>query len=191
MLQKSVTLHSPSETKEKAFSFSNISHVVLGSVFLALVSQVAIYLPYTPVPISMQTFGVLMLVLIQGKTKSIASISLYLVQATAGLPVLAGGEVNPAWFLAPRAGYLIGFLACAWLTGTMLERRNNPSFLWILLSLACGHFATLALGMAWLSTFVGWNNAFTAGVVPFIPGTILKTLAAACASKPIFWRRKK
>ena len=191
MLQKAVTLHTSTEAKEKVFSFSNIFHVVLGSVFLALISQVAVYLPYTPVPISMQTFGVLMLVLVQGKTKSIASISLYLVQATAGLPVLAGGEVNPAWFLAPRAGYLVGFLACAWLSGTMLERRANPSFLWILLSLTCGHIVTLALGMAWLSTFVGWNNSFATGVLPFIPGTILKTLAATCASKPIFWSRKK
>ncbi len=193
MLQKFAYLSTYVESKkaQKESILSTILHVVIGSAFLALVSQAALYLPNTPVPVSMQTFGVLMLVLVQGKTKSIASILLYLAQATVSLPVLAGGEVNPLWFIAPRAGYLFGFLACAWVAGSLLERRTSPSFLWVVFSLTCGHIITLLMGMSWLSVFVGWNHAFFAGVVPFIPGTILKTLAAACASKPLSWSTKK
>jgi biotin transporter BioY len=71
----------------------------------------------------------------------------------------------------------------------MLER--STSFLWTLLSLTTAHLIILFMGMAWLSTFVGWDNSFAAGVAPFIPGTVLKTLAAACLAKPIVWSTKK
>lgn len=189
MVQKSLTIIKSASLAD-TLTLTNTIHVLLGSIFLALLSQFAVYLPFTPVPISMQTFGILLLVLLQGKTKSMASITLYLAQATAGLPVLVGGEVNPLWFIAPRAGYLFGFVACAWLAGTMLE-RGRSSFLWTLFSLTCGHIITLLLGMAWLAIFLGWENSFIVGVAPFIPGTILKTLAAACLSKPISWSQKK
>jgi len=93
---------------------------VMGSLFLALMAQFTIYLPYSPVPVSMQPFALFLMIMVQGKNRATASVALYLVQATLGMPVLATG-INPLWFLGPTSGYLIGFLGFTLLAGYLLE----------------------------------------------------------------------
>lgn len=166
-------------------TLSTALQCITGSVFLGLMSQFSVQLPFTPVPITLQTFALFLLILAQGKKKASYSVILYLMQATLGLPVLNGGLVNPAWMLSPTAGYLIGFLGCTYVGGYMLERKRNPGFGWTLFSLACGQSVLFLMGTAYLSYFVGLNNAFTLGVAPFLLGAVLKLCSASCASKPI------
>jgi biotin transport system substrate-specific component len=158
---------------------------VAGSVFLGLMSQFSVMLPFTPIPITLQTFALFMLIIAQGQRKASYSVILYLVQASVGLPVLYGGIANPAWMLFPTAGYLIGFLACTIVAGYLLEKKENPGVLWTLFSLTCGQVALYTLGTAYLSYFVGVNQAFALGVAPFLVGAIVKLSAAACSVKPI------
>lgn len=175
---------------EKSLSESLINFgacTLFGSIFLALMAQVSINLPFTPVPISMQSLAVFLLVLAQGKNKATGSVVLYLAQATIGLPVLAGGIANPLWIMFPTAGYLVGFVGCAWVAGYLLEKKENSGFFWCLTSLVAGTLVLYLLGTAHLSLFVGWDNAFQLGVLPFLSGSVIKLLAAASAKKPISW----
>ncbi len=159
--------------------------VVVGSLFLALMAQIAIPLPFTPVPISLQTLGVAFLAVTLGGRKAALATILYLFQATYGLPVLAGGTINPLWLASPRAGYLLGFVLAAFTTGSLLESRYRTSWMFQLLSLALNEGIILSIGTLWISAFVGFENSFWLGMWPFIPGACIKVGIAFCLIKPI------
>jgi biotin transport system substrate-specific component len=157
--------------------------IFLGALFLALISQVAIYLPGTPIPITLQVFGVFLLILMQGRNQSTLSILFYLLLATCGLPVLAGGKANAWWMLKPNGGYLFGFVAAAWVSGFLLERVVKPSWLWVIFSLTCGQLLILGIGAGWLIYFVGFSKALEIGVKPFWMGGFIKMAAAILCYK--------
>lgn len=163
-------------------ALSLLLQCVSGSLFLAAISQVSITLPFTPIPISMQTLGVFLLIVMQGKT-SVGSIALYLAQASVGLPVLAGGKINPFWMVGPTGGYLVGFLLSAYPAAAIYEKKLSWSraFLTIVLS----QVIILSFGMAWLSLFVGLIPAYNMGVAPFWVGTFVKSLMSLAFVFPI------
>src|SRR4051812_45046818 len=84
-----------------------------GSCFLALLSQVAIPLPFTPIPVTLQTLGVFLLGGILGGRRAVYSVVGYLVQGCCGLPVFAGGVSNPLWISSLQAGFLVAFIGAA------------------------------------------------------------------------------
>lgn len=159
-------------------------HVVLGGIFLSLIAQIAFPLPWTDVPLTFQSLAVLLLAMTLGKKKAALSVLTYLAQATYGLPVLAGGLVNPAWMVGPRAGYLVGFLAAAYLVGALLEKQKVQGFIWSLTSLALGELTILMLGSLWLALFVGWQNAFMMGFFPFLLNAGIKIMLASSLIHP-------
>lgn len=161
----------------------SLLQVLAGSILLALCAQVAIPLPFTPVPVSLQSLGVALLAVALGPKKATLAVIAYLAQASMGLPVLAAGSVNPLWMFGPRAGYLLGFVVSAYVVGRLMEKSKNNHFVktWLILSL--NEIIILLLGAAWLGSFVGWQNSFAMGVMPFIPGALLKISAAAASTK--------
>ena len=159
-------------------------HVLLGSIFLTACSQISI--PLHPVPMTLQTFGVFVLAMGQGGRLAALSVALYLVEATLGLPVLAGGYADPLWMIGPRAGYLIGFPIAAYVIGELCERDSRGSVLWTGFTIFCGQMIIYTLGVSWLSGFVGLKTAFALGVVPFIPTAFLKILAAVSIRKVFY-----
>jgi len=160
-------------------------HVLLGALFLGLIAQVAIPLPWTPVPISLQTFGIALLAITQGKSKAALSVIAYLLQATCGLPVLAGGLSDPLWMIGPRAGYLVGFLVAAYVAAWLLEKNRERHWGWTLAAFSVGELTILSLGAFWLSFYVGAENAMTLGFFPFLMGAISKVVMASTLEKPI------
>lgn len=172
-------------TKTFVTSWIPVLQVLAGSLFLSLMAQVAVPLPFTPVPVSLQTFAVALLAITLGSKKAPIAVMLYLVQATMGFPVLAMGAANPLWMVGPKAGYLLGFVLSSFVVGKLLERKASHSLgkAWLVLSL--NEIITLCLGACWLSAFVGWPNTLAMGVIPFIPGALLKISAASLAVKPI------
>ncbi|NGX42056.1 MAG: Biotin transporter BioY [Chlamydiae bacterium] len=153
-----------------------LSHILLGSLFLAALSQVEI--PLAPIPVTLQTFAIFLLALFQGSTKAFFSALLYLGEATMGLPVLSCAACNPLWFIGPTAGYLFSFPLAAFVIGKVFERKNAPSICWTALSIFCGQIVIFALGISWLSFYVGWNQALPLGLYPFLPMAVLKLVAA-------------
>ncbi|WP_051026286.1 biotin transporter BioY [Bdellovibrio bacteriovorus] len=158
-----------------------ITSTVAGSVLLALIAQINIHLPFTPVPITGQTFGVALLSLLWGRKLATASMALYLVEGAAGLPVFAQGKAFLT--MGPTVGYLLGMLLATWFVGGMADRGYTKTFKGALASAYLGSLLVFTVGALGLSFFVPFNQLLALGVLPFLPGDLLKnTLAAATAS---------
>lgn len=168
------------------------AQVLVGSLFLALMAKISIPLPFSLVPLSMQNFGVAILAITLGSQKAPWAVACYLIEATMGFPVLAGGLANPLWMFAPKVGYLIGFFFAAYLTATLLEGKKHDQGLaksWM--CIIAGDAVILSMGWICLSYYIGFGAAFLTGVLPFIPGSFIKTFAAATTVKPIAWLKKQ
>lgn len=158
--------------------------IVGGSLLTALCAQIVI--PLTPVPITGQTFAVLLIGAALGALRGTAAIGLYVVEGLVGLPVFAGGGAGLARLQGPTGGYLLGFIAAAYLTGTLAERGWDRRVRWAAAAMAAGNVVVYLFGVPWLALFLGWPKAVTAGLLPFIPGDLLK-LAAAALALPGAW----
>lgn len=154
--------------------------VILGGSFLVgLSAQVAINLPFSPVPITGQTFAVLLVGALLGSARGGVVMLLYLAEGVAGLPVFAGGGAGPAYLLGPTGGYLVGFVAAAAVTGYLAERGWDRRFLTSIAAMSLGTAAIYLAGLAWLAAFTGAGNVLAMGLIPFLPGAALKIVAAA------------
>ena len=158
-----------------------ILQVVGASLFIAICSQIKFDLPFTFVPLTLQTFAVLLVGAVLGSRKGFCALLCYFAEILMGLPVLAGGLANPLIFLGPKAGYYFGFSLQAFMMGWVVEKAPFSKSLTLLVGglLACA--IQMALGVSVLAQFVGWHLALPMGLFPFIPGEILKVLAVAFA----------
>lgn len=152
--------------------------VLAGSCFLAVLSQLVIPLPMTPVPMTLQTLGVFLLAGVLGSQRATYSVLTYLIQGTCGLPVFAGGVSNPLWFLEPKAGFLASFVIAAFIIGKLIEKRRAANSLYLLGVLALGQLVIFFIGMSWLALYVGIPKAVAFGILPFLSGAGVKICAA-------------
>jgi biotin transport system substrate-specific component len=149
-----------------------------GSLFLALMAQFSIPLWFTPVPITLQTLGVMLLGALLGSKRGALAVLMYLGEGALGFPVFAGGSGGLAILAGPRGGYLFGFVISAFIIGFLLEKGWKKSHRLTLAALAIGTAVTFGLGALWLSFFVGGKNALVMGVYPFLIGCTLKIFIA-------------
>jgi biotin transport system substrate-specific component len=159
-----------------------------GSLLLTLSAKTQI--PFYPVPMTMQTFVILVLGMALGPRLGLATVALYLAQGAMGLPVFAGTPdkgVGMAYMAGPTGGYLVGFMVGAWICGVLAERGWDRSLLKTLAAAAIGHAAIFVCGVTWLQMLIGWEKAFLFGVAPFWAATLLKT-ALAVAVMPPAWK---
>jgi len=150
----------------------NIASYVVGILLLSVLAQIAIPLPWTVVPITGQTFGVTLIALLWGQKRSFAIVSSYLILGVIGLPVfaLAGGAT---W------GYLVGMLLSTTLVGYLSDRGWTQSFKKTWLAGFFGSCITFTCGLTVLSFYVPFESLFVAGLFPFLPGDLVKTVSAA------------
>ncbi len=152
--------------------------VIAGSLCVAGMAQIRIPLPFTPVPITGQTFAVLVVGASLGSRRGAASLALYLLLGVFGLPFFAGGMGGLYTLLGPTGGYLIGFVIAAWLVGLLAAHgldRRIPS---ALLAFLAGEMVIYLFGVAWLSLHLGIWQAIIAGILPFLIGDAIKLVAA-------------
>ncbi len=155
--------------------------VIVGTLFLAACAWIEV--PMVPVPMTMQTFGMVMIGAVYGWRLGGATVAVYLTEGAIGLPVFAGGAAGIHHFVGPTAGYLVAFVLAAMLVGASAERgllRHPLSAFTVMLA---GHLLILALGVAWLAYAVGLglSQAVAVGATPFLIGMVLKSaLAVAC-----------
>jgi biotin transport system substrate-specific component len=156
----------------------DLALVLGGSALLALSARISFHIG--PVPISAQTLVVMLLGAVLGSRRGAAAVLAYLAEGAAGLPVFASGG-GAVYFFGPTGGYLVGFLPAAWLTGRLLETGSPAGFLKGCAAMLAGHAVVFAMGLAWLSVLIGLTTAISAGLVPFLPGLVVKCgLGAAC-----------
>ena len=157
----------------------DVVSVVVGSFLLALTAQILIPLPFSPVPVTLQTFGVLMIGAVLGPKKGAFSVLLYIAEGAFGLPVFAGAGAGLARLLGPTGGYLVSFVGAAYLMGWLCERGWQKGFI---RAFAASIFATAVIfvgGLLWLSMYVGPQKIWMLGLLPFLPGAVVKCLATA------------
>ena len=166
---------------------SDVILVVLASLATALAAQAEIRLPWTPVPVSGQSFAVLLSGLVLGSRRAFLAQLLYLLYGAAGLPVFSGGAAGLIKFMGPTGGYLIAFPFAALLTGFLAERGWDRKPITMFAAMLLGSTVIFALGLAQLSRFVPAEGLLAAGLVPFIPGDLIKS-ALAAGVFPVVWR---
>ena len=179
-------MKNPALALDQPFALSR-SHgtLALGSLLFAALTAagaaVAFPLPFSPVPITLQTLFVILAGAMLGPVYGPVSQLLYVAAGVAGMPVFAGGAAGPGVLVGPTGGYLVGFVLGAWTAG--LFTRPGAAWPRLLLGLLAAHAAIFAVGMAHLAVFVGNSpaTAFRLGVVPFLPGMVFKTAVAAAA----------
>jgi biotin transport system substrate-specific component len=159
--------------------------VVIGSLLVAVCAHLAVPLWFTPVPVTLQTFAVLLLGLVLSPGLAASALVLYLLEGMAGLPVLS--PIGPAGFLhilGPTGGYLLSYPAAAALTGWLRRRIGKGGFTTSALAAAAGSVVILLAGAAWFAilTHCSAGAVFTLTIAPFLPGDILKVAAAAGAA---------
>ena len=169
----------------KNAAYRAIVLAVLGSALLYVCSKV--YVPLPPVPISMQTYAVLLLGIAYGARLAALTILLFIGQGLVGLPVFAGPEPGLAVLVGPTAGYIYGWVAAATLVGWLSDRGWNRSFGWVLAGMALGNVVIYLVGLPWLSFYVPEGKTLALGLYPFTLGDALKLLLAAL-TVPLVWR---
>lgn len=152
--------------------------VAIGTVVLTLSSHLSV--PLVPVPVTMQTLAVTLIGALYGWRLGALTVVAWLVEAAAGLPVLAGGAGGAQHFLGLTAGYLFAFPLTAALTGWLAEKGwNGKRPVLACVSMLLGNALCLVLGGAWLAVAIGLEQAFMAGVLPFLLGGVLKSVLGA------------
>ncbi|MDA8218030.1 MAG: biotin transporter BioY [Dehalococcoidales bacterium] len=159
----------------------DLALVLLGSVVVGLSAQVAVYLPFTPVPISGQTFAVLLVGMALGSRRGALALLAYIAEGAAGLPVFAAGLAGPAVVLGPRGGYLFGMILAAYLVGRLAERGWSRRAIGTAGAMVAGEIAIYALGIPWLAVVLGTDlpTALSLGLFPFLLGDAIKVALAA------------
>jgi biotin transport system substrate-specific component len=168
---------------------ATLTLVVAGAVFVALAAQITVPLPFTPVPVTGQTFGVLLVGASLGTLAGAASLTLYVLAGAIGAPVYADHSSGLDVLRSPTGGYLIGFIAAAALTGFLAQKRWDRVLSSAIGAMLCGNVIIYACGLPWLAHVLHTNldKTLEYGFYPFIIGDTLKLYLAA-ALLPATWR---
>ncbi|UCE66521.1 MAG: biotin transporter BioY [Candidatus Zixiibacteriota bacterium] len=171
----------------------DIGIAVCGSIVIALASRIAFYLPLSPVPVTAQTFAVLLVGTILGRKRAVMAVAAYLAEGAMGLPVFANGTAGIGILGGVTGGYLIGFLAAGFVTGYLAESGWDRRFWTTVMAMIFGNLVIYIFGVSWLAAYIGIDKAFYAGLLVFLPGDILKIIVASLVlpSGWIFLDRKK
>ncbi len=159
--------------------------VLTGTALLALSAKVQI--PMWPVPLTGQTFAVLLIGALFGAKRGTATVLVYISEGALGLPVFAGPVAGLAYMSGPTGGYLIGFIAAAWIVGRLAERGWERRFSTTVAAMTLGTAAIFVCGMGRLAALGGPLYAVVEGLLPFIAGAIVKIILAA-ALLPSGWK---
>lgn len=160
--------------------------VIVFSLFIAAAAQFAIYIG--PIPITGQSFAVLLTGALLGPRLGAAAVIAYLIEGAAGMPFFAGGGSGFARFFGPTGGYLIAFPAAAYVTGAFAEFGWDKKYFSAVAAMAIGSVLILFGGWVWFSvtTITSPDDAFKITVWPFLPGDVIK-IALAAAVLPTGW----
>ena len=167
----------PSE--ERYAGLYNAVLIVGGSLFIGLCAQVAVLVPFSPVPVTGQTFAVLMAGALLGRRRGGLCILAYIIEGAVGLPVFAMGRAGVGVLLGPTGGYLAGFVAGAYIVGLLAERGWDRRVGAAVLAMVLGNLAIYCFGLLWLSCLMGISGVLAVGLYPFLIGDALKVLLAA------------
>ena len=163
--------------------------VLIGSILLTISAKIKI--PFYPVPMTMQTFVVVFLGISFGYKIGVATVTLYLLEGIAGLPVFSNSPekgIGIAYFIGPTMGYLIGFIFACYLSGYF---KYNSNYLLNFLKILISTSIIYLFGVIWLGNLIGWDKPILElGVFPFLSAELFKILLLTILVNKIFRLRK-
>jgi len=171
-----------------------VALVVSASVFVALCAQATVPLPFTPVPLTLQNFAVLLVGLALGSRRGFAALALYLGEGALGFPVFNSGLGGMAHLLGPTGGYLMAYPVVAFICGFVAE-RGAKSFRREALAAVLGEIVLFAGGLAWLTVWThgSWWQAAHFGLYPFVFAEVAKVMTSAglATRLPRLWKAQE
>jgi biotin transport system substrate-specific component len=195
-MEKSATARPAIQTlgasRERGFAFDvarQLALVVGGSLLVALCARIAIPLPFTPVPLTVQNFGVLLVGLLLGSRRGFAALAVYLAEGAMGLPVFSPtGPGGIAQLLGPTGGFLLAYPLVAWIAGFIME-HGRKSFARATLAGLLGEVVLFAGGLSWLAVLThSVARAFRWGLYWFLFAEVIKVMMAAGIA--VRWQRR-
>src|SRR5216684_2319552 len=160
------------------------SIVIAASLFVALCARVTVPLPFTPVPLTMQNFGVLTVGLLLGSRRGFAALTLYLVEGAFGLPVFSPAILGSGitHLLGPTGGFLMAYPLVAFVAGYIYQHTSR-SFAWAALSAAAAEVVLFAGGLSWLAVLThSISLAIRYGLYWFVFAEVIKVMMAAAVA---------
>ena len=164
-----------------------VVRVAVGTLVLAASSWMSI--PLSPIPITMQTYAVIVLGALFGARVGVITVLAWLAEAATGLPVLAHGAAGLQALLGPSAGYIVSFPVIAAFAGWLSDHKVDRGIAICFLSMLAANAINLGLGVLWLSIPLGTHRAFLVGFAPFWVGALIKAALATCTLTLIRGRR--
>jgi biotin transport system substrate-specific component len=168
---------------------SQISMILTGTVFLAVMAQIAFPIPGSPVPFTGQTLGVLLLGTAYGAGLGFSTIAFYLLMGMAGAPIFSSGTSGIERIVGPTGGYLVGMLISSLVLGALAGRKWDQRIKTVIPTMIIGNLVIFAIGLLWLNLYTGqsWLWTFEKGFTPFVFGEIIK-IAIASTALPAVWK---
>ena len=168
---------------------TKIALVVGGVAFLALMAQIAVPVPGSPVPVTGQTLGALLLGSAYGASLGFTTFATYLLVGFIGAPVFASGAHGLSRITGATGGYLVGMLLASLITGYLAGRKWDQKIFTVIPTMLIGDLVIFSAGLLWLhhSLHASWATTFKFGFTPFICGEVIK-IAIASTAMPTLWR---
>jgi biotin transport system substrate-specific component len=158
---------------------ANLLLVIGASALIAISAQIAVPLPFTLVPLTLQPLAVIFVGVALGSTRGAAAAMLYLLEGFSGLPVFAQGHGGPLWLLGATAGYLYSYPLAAWVAGFISERGWGSNITRAIGGMLLALGVIYLGGWSWLAALTDARTAFTTGVAPFVLADIIKVALGA------------
>ena len=168
---------------------SQISLILTGTVFLAVMAQIAFPIPGSPVPFTGQTLGVLLLGTAYGAGLGASTVAFYLLMGMADAPIFSSGTSGIERIVGPTGGYLVGMLISSLVLGALAGRKWDQKIKTVIPTMIIGNLIIFSIGLLWLNQYTGqsWLWTFEKGFTPFIFGEIIK-IAIASTALPAVWK---
>jgi len=157
----------------------NVLLIVAASMLIAIAAQIAVPLPHSPVPLTMQPLAVLLVGVVLGSRRGAAAAALYLLEGAGGLPVFAQGHGGAFWLVAATAGYLWSYPLAAFVAGWVSERGWGTTAGRAIAGMLAALAVIYAGGWSWLAIISGPSVALAIGVAPFLVADIIKVALGA------------
>ena len=167
----------------------HVALILAGTILITLAAQLRFYLPNNPIPVTGQTFAVLLAGGALGFRRGVASSTLYLALGLVGLPVFAGGRSGVDVFIGLSGGYLIGFIVASGIVGRLAELGWDRNLLGSIAAMVIGNLSIYLIAVPWWMAVASTSldRAIADGFVPFLPGDLLKVVLAAAAFPAAWW----
>lgn len=163
----------------RGYAATNVLLVLGATAIIAIAAQIAINVPFSPVPLTMQQLAVLLVGVILGSRRGAAAAALYLLEGASGMPVFAQAHGGAAWLVAATGGYLLSYPAAAFVAGWLSERNWGGTTVRAVSGMLIALAVIYAGGFSWLAILAGPRAAFTMGIAPFVIADVVKIALAA------------